>query len=150
MNQKLKKCSDCGELKRLFGHGRCTFCYKKHKAQTTKPKPKVAIKKKHVPTGEKELFEKIWNTRPRVCYVSKDRLLEPQASIFSHVLSKAANKYYKYKLNPENIVLLRPDLHLLYDFGTEEQRQKTGYTEGWQRLYELRDKLKEQYKSENG
>jgi hypothetical protein len=109
------------------------------------PKP-IANRKK---TGERALFESLWETRAKVSFLSgKDLSRTPDflmLNIFAHVLPKG--KYPKYRLNTKNIIFLDPDEHYLLDFGTEDQRQK--YAEenncDWDCIYNLAEKLKKEY-----
>jgi hypothetical protein len=68
-------------------------------------------------------------------------------NVFAHVLSKSQGKYHKFKLNPNNIVLLTPEEHYLYDMGTKEQREKYAKENkcDWDRLFDLAKKLKQDY-----
>ena len=55
------------------------------------------------------MFEAIWNDRPHVSEISGQRLIENPNDFhfywqFAHVLGKQA--YPRYKLNPENIMLM--------------------------------------------
>lgn len=115
-------------------------------------KKRSTIKAKIKPSGERTIFDLIWNTRDRISFVSGKSLQQYEGTdfypnLFAHVLSKAQNRYPKFKLYDRNIVLLTPDEHYLLDFGTEEQREK--YAEehncSWQPLYDLRDELKKNY-----
>ena len=95
------------------------------------------------------LFINILNTRKQVSFISGKSLSHiPIGSqfwfnLFAHVLSKAQNRYPKFKLNPENITLLTPEEHYALDFGTKEQR--LGIDADWDKLYKLRDSLKIKY-----
>lgn len=61
-------------------------------------------------TGEKELFFRIWEERPHYCFVTGQWLgHEPDIRMFAHVLPKGG--YPRYRLNPENIVLVKPEVH---------------------------------------
>lgn len=119
----------------------------------TQPKVKKTTKKpQYKASGERTLFDSIWSTRKRVSFVSGQELDKYNAlglylNMFAHVLSKAQNKYPKFKLYDKNIVLLTPDEHYLLDFGTNEQREKYAQENdcSWQPLYDLRDYLKEEY-----
>jgi len=64
-----------------------------------KPKKKYSFKKK--PTGEAQVFEKIWNERPHFCQICFTPIPEASPSNFMHVLAKGLNKYPKFKLNPQ-------------------------------------------------
>jgi len=159
-------CTECGEedyiVKRSPLHG--DFCKKCNDVRLTtknadKPKRK-RIKRVKNYTGERELFMDIWNDSKKCSFLSGKSLIhlanykdDPDRaglfySCFAHVLPKASNKYPLFRVNRANIVLLTPEEHNLLDFGTEEQRQK--YAEKndcrWKGIYELRERLKRQYK----
>ena len=105
------------------------------------------------------LFKQIWLYSNRRSFISGLHLRHLMntpyfLNIFAHVLSKKQYPYFKYYAG--NIVLLTPGEHGLFDQGTEEKRKKyaedfresTGGKQGvdWQRLYDLRERLKEEYK----
>ena len=63
--------------------------------------------------NQKQMFQQIWNDREHVSEVSGRPLL-PQGHPqwhwqFAHVLSKGA--FPRYKLNPDNIMLMLPEEH---------------------------------------
>lgn len=103
-----------------------------------KPKKKYSFKKK--PTGEKEVFEKIWAERPHFCQICFTPIPEPTPSNFMHVLAKGLNKYPKFKLNPQNIVMACSDCHHIWD----NARHKANAPE-WKWVHELELSLKQQY-----
>lgn len=139
---------------------------KRCKAHDTKTKSYSTFKKKpkNVPEAygfksEKELFLHIWENRERTCAISgqdlnrfdawKDGSSYQQSrfySMFAHCLNK--NQYKKFRLNPENVLLLHMDLHYLVDFGTIEQRNNTGLS--FSNFYDKQEQLKQQYKQEHG
>lgn len=145
MTPKKKTCKSCGKETYIWARGKCKYCDAKERPP--KPIKKQPIKWKHEPTGQKEVFEEIWEERPHRCFVSGDPIHEPKPENFAHVLAKGLNKYPKFKLYKKNIQLMLPHLHSLYDHGYEEQRQKSGHAEGWAKLYALRDELIEEYKN---
>lgn len=118
---------------------------------TFKPYPKPAPKEKKEKPKQYDLFLKMYNNGFNfVSFLTGRQVKERPGSLlfvncFAHVLPKGS--YTHYKMNPENIVILSPEEHHLFDFGSEEQRQK--YAEvnkcDWSGLYELRDRLKEKY-----
>ncbi len=114
-----------------------------------KPEKTVKVKKtyKYVkkPTGEKAVFESIWNERPHKCQVCGVAIKEPTPSNFAHVLPKAQNKYPKFKLNKQNIMLMCEDCHYTWDFKRGSIIQHG--IEKWIMLSDLEKSLKEQYKS---
>lgn len=99
-----------------------------------------------------KMFMEIWESIPpseRVCFVTGTDL-NPYANhkfhcLFQHVLRKGY--YTKWKLEPKNIVLLRPDVHTLIDQGTIEQRRSfckhTGHS--FEKYYEHKETLREEY-----
>lgn len=131
---KRKKCSEEGCERPVWARKKC----KVH----DKGKPKKSISKVKKNYGEKLVFEMIWNERPHVCFVSGRTLNEEaKAHYFAHVLSKGL--YPKFRLLKENIVLLHEDYHYAFDFQSEaKQRELPG---DWDKLYELREKLKQKY-----
>lgn len=92
-----------------------------------------------------ELFNHVWETSNKKCFVSGRDLTKVPAykwhNMFAHVLPKG--KYSKWKLNPVNIVVLHPDIHYLYDFGTIEQQNNSGYD--FEPLRKLKEQLKIEY-----
>lgn len=76
--------------------------------------------------NQTELFNFIWETRPRVSEVSGKPLPYPGHSqhhwIYAHILSKQA--YPRYRLHPENIILLTPDEHEIQETFLEFRERK--------------------------
>ena len=102
---------------------------------------------KRKPTGEKALFEEIWDERPRVSFLS-GKELDFSVSIFAHVLNK--KDFPKYRLYKKNIILLTPDEHFLLDMGTAAQREQYGIVNNcnYSKIEELRNLLKISYGKE--
>lgn len=95
--------------------------------QDEKPEKVIKAKKKYVykrkPTGEKELFLRIWASRMHVCINCGVGLgKEPKVGYFSHIKSKGA--YPELRLDETNIQLLCLPCHQAYDQGTKEQYNK--------------------------
>ena len=95
-----------------------------------------------------DMFREIWNEmpKPRVCPVSGMMLDHYEGKdnfhwLFAHVLPKG--KYPKAKLDKENIVVVHPKVHTLFDQGAEEQRAKFDWN--WDYLYKKREELKKKY-----
>ncbi len=71
------------------------------------PKPEKVIKEKKAykfkkkPTGEKNLFEKIWEERGPYSEISGQYLGEFNICYFAHILPKGKNKYPLFKLRPD-------------------------------------------------
>lgn len=105
--------------------------------------------------GQLKLFLSIWMEREHRSFISEITLrLRPGNNFwfnyFAHVIPKGL--YPSFKLNKENIVFLTPEEHNLYDFGTEDQRKKyvkkmaeKNINVNWEKLYQLRDRLKKKY-----
>ena len=93
------------------------------------------------------MFNYIWeNTENKRCFVSDAPLKEfygtnKWVNCFAHVIPKGL--YPRFKLNPQNIGLLNPDVHWLYDRGTEKQRLESGHN--FNPLYKLKEQLKQEY-----
>ena len=111
-----------------------------------------ARREKKSPTGEYAMFEEIWASREHKSFLSGQDVSKYYDSpmfvnLFAHVLSKAKNRYPEYKLYPENIALLTPKEHFLFDQGNEAQRQR--YAEenncSWKPLFDLKKALIERY-----
>ena len=133
-----KKCSEEGCDYPVWARGKCRI----HDKGKPKSKPKKA-------TGEKIVFEMIYEERPHISFISGLHV-DCIAHNFAHVLSKGS--YPKFRLRKDNIVFLTPEEHHLYDFGTEEDRvryvdrmKEDGIDVDWDKLYSLRDKLKLEY-----
>jgi hypothetical protein len=96
-----------------------------------KKKPKKA-------TGEKALFEEIWEERERVDFITGEPIMEATVQNFAHVLSKGA--YPQHRLNKENIVLLTAENH--------HKQHSLGLTrlvemdKRWSKFVELQERLK--------
>ena len=134
---KEPKCEICG------GKHNTAFCWQNRKPIKRKSKNKPAYGFKN----QVELFNYVWdNTEPRKCFVSGEDLnkyygTDRWYSCFMHILPKG--RFTHWRLNPENIRLGSPEVHHLFDQGTEEQRANSGYD--FRGLYELYDKLNKEY-----
>ena len=67
------------------------------------PPKRKPMKKVRKPSGQKQVFERIWNSRPHKCEVCDATILQPAPWNFSHLLPKGA--YPEYKLDERNVVL---------------------------------------------
>ena len=92
------------------------------------------------------MYEEIWSQRPHVSFISGLPLMGPECaawvSQFAHVIPKG--KYPQIKFNPEYIVLLTVDEHYAYDNLAKDQQIRFHPKADWGKLYELREKLKDQ------
>lgn len=103
-----------------------------------------------------ELFTDIWiNTKDKKCFVTGRALsgylyTEFWLNCFAHVLSK--NKYPEWRLKYENIVLLHPDVHFLYDNGTLDRilKYEKDNSCNFLGLFLLEKQLHEEYILETG
>ena len=100
------------------------------------------------------IFKQLWMRSNKKSFVSdlflrKYMATELALNCFAHVLAKGLNQYPYFKYYARNIVLLTPGEHALLDQGTEEARISYALdvkSADWQRLYDLREDLKEEYK----
>jgi len=121
----------------------------------------MALKRKK--TGEAILFKEILSERELRSFISNADLRPyvngvMHANMFAHVIPKngsvrlnfasKAQKDELLRLNKNNIVLLVPYEHQLFDHGTRKQREdyaaqkeKEGYIVDWEKLFELKEKL---------
>jgi len=98
------------------------------------------------PTGEKILFESIWNTRKRVSFLDGKPLGDcAYAWNFAHVLRKAKGHYPKFKLLDRNIILLTKGQHELYDENVRNPEFLIKKDARWQKIFELREELRNEY-----
>jgi len=109
------------------------------------PKPEKKIKAKkplskyRKPTGEKALFEEIWNERGPYSQINNEYLGEFNICFFSHILPKG--KYPKFRLKKQNVIIKSFDQH----FSWEHQKSTLINNPEWKWIFELQDSLKKQY-----
>ncbi len=100
------------------------------------------------------IFKQIWMRSNKKSFVSdlflrKYMTTDLAFNCFAHVLAKGLNQYPYFKYYAKNIVLLTPGEHALLDQGTEEARISYALdvkSANWQRLYDLGEELKVEYK----
>lgn len=100
------------------------------------------------------IFKQIWMRSDKKSFVSglflRKFMTGPLAfNCFAHVLAKGLNQYPYFKYYARNIVLLTPGEHALLDQGTEEARISYALdvkSANWQRLDDLKEELKVEYK----
>jgi hypothetical protein len=68
------------------------------------PKKFKTQKSNRQSTGQKELFQRIWNTRVHKCYLCSEYIPEMKSFCFAHILSKW--RYPEYKFEENNIALV--------------------------------------------
>lgn len=97
------------------------------------------VKVQKLPKGELQVFIEIWNERPHISEVSGIALKAFNVCNFSHILTKGA--YPGFRLKKENIVLKTFDEHQMWEF----QAHKLKELPEWKWVFELKQKLKEEY-----
>jgi hypothetical protein len=135
--------------------GICQYCnhenkQKKRKSEGKKP---MGYKYSRQKQGEVDIYEKVLENLPDYetrCFVCGIRVSVVTHNNMAHVLNK--NKYPKFRLNPDNYVILchrvvadadgNPGCHYRYDMTPHS----TLKGEGWERLFALREDLKAEYK----
>lgn len=148
---KLCKCG-CGREGYIWAHGMLKECYYKSKPQ--KQLVRTSLNKSFKPSGEGALMETLISTRPHTSFITGQEIININHNNCAHVLNK--KKYPEFRLYDKNIIFLDnryPCLeHHLYDNGTEEQRikyaeemKKGGIIVNWQKLYDLKQELMEEY-----
>ena len=144
MVRKKKICVECGSEEYIFSHGRCKSC-----ASRSYAKRSVNHKKKE-PTGEKGMFDEIWNERPHISFVSGADLevYSPSGrfpnlfyNCFSHMLPKG--RYERFRLFKRNVILITPQEHL--DWHSMSKDRLIEKDNRWIKVFELYDTLKEEY-----
>lgn len=106
-----------------------------------KKKEKKPYRYKRKATGEKEVFDIIWKERPHASQISGTKIKEPKPINFLHVLPKAQNKYPKFKLLKQNIVLGTDEEHHIWD----HNRKSVENDPKWKWMFELEASLKAKY-----
>lgn len=147
IKRKKKVCKVCLTEQYIYARGLCRKCYrppgKRLQSKQKKDKPAYGF------DSQKSLFIALWVRSDKKCMISGRPLqefwdTERFWSCFAHVLPKGA--YPNYKLNPENIWIVHPDIHALYDQGTEKQREESGYD--FAPLFAYKEALKQKYRNE--
>ncbi len=142
MFYKLSKCKLCIDNNdKPTVKGLCQYHYWGEKRKTYKKK--ISVRK---PTGELALFKKLYSERERVCYLTgvglnkyhNTRLFH---NLFHHVLPKGL--YPKYRLKPENIIMLLPDVH--NDIEVMAPSDLLTKYPKYEKLLKLKDTLKKEY-----
>ena len=111
------------------------------------PKPEKVEKAKKVykfkskPTGEYALFQEIWEERGPYSQISGEFLGEFNICFFSHILPKGQNKYPKFKLKKENVVIKSFDEH----YNWEHNKKSLVGDPLWLWVFDLEDSLKMEY-----
>ena len=101
------------------------------------------IQKARKPTGELKLFLKIYAERKGICEVTGE-YLQFNPSCFAHILAKGP--YPGFRLNPDNIIMVKEDIHRLYD-QSDKATLLAKYPEAIV-IYDKKNKLRYQYYNE--
>ena len=84
----------------------------------SQPKLKTGLKQKaKEPTGELKFFKEIFIERNGLCEITGAKI-EFHPISFMHMLSKGA--YPKFRLKKENVMMVIPNIHHVYDNGNRE------------------------------
>jgi 5-methylcytosine-specific restriction endonuclease McrA len=108
-------------------------------------KKKGLIKKasslKRKPTGEAQVFKRIWDTRDHNCQICGVYLKEGKASNFSHLLPKG--KFPEFRLDEDNIWIKCDDCHDRWHIWGNALRTSskwakffTAYDDLWEKAHE--------------
>lgn len=140
-------------------HHQKLYHHKKSNKSSVATQSKIKITNKYNHLGFKsqiELFKYIWG-RKRKCYVTGEDLEKynggPQfLSLFAHILSKAQNKHPEFKFYINNIVLVSPRVHELFDKGSLDQILKfeAQHDCSFRILFELEQDIYNEYVSSFG
>lgn len=112
----------------------------KSNSSTRENKNKRRIRK---PTGEYQLFLKLYAIRNGRCEITNEQI-PFNVSSFAHILSKGA--YPRYRLNPDNIIMVKTRIHELYDNSSKEKLLNEFPAAIV--IYDKKNKLKYQYYNE--
>jgi len=150
-----KKCIEPNCTNNQFGGGYCLYHQYRRKSGTkTKCKGKTIRKKtkvvKNAYFGFKtqiEMFDCIWEKQPHVCWLTGRPLQykkgdDKWVNQMAHVLRKGTYTYFK--LNPNNIRLLLPEIHDLVDNFKEEYRE-IYYWVDFDKWFRLQDEMRIEY-----
>lgn len=152
-------CSNCHKTDQLIcvKAGYCQKCNYEKKQEDKKLRRTSGTSKNRIPiqsnffktkgsTGEKETFRKVAETQEHKCYVCGKQLGELTVSNFAHILPKALNKYPLFKLNIDNIFLFCHDSYGSCHHRFDKMPRSTLTEPMWNKVFELEEKLKEEYK----
>ena len=131
LKPKKGRCKDCNRETLLIA-GRCKTHYWLYRK---------SLKKEKSGRDLLSFYKEIWQERQRLSYLSGEPLYEFNVSCFAHVVRKSRRSDLIY--NKENIVLLTPYEHHLFDNGTHAQREIYAQKKGcnWLTLYDLQEIL---------
>ena len=92
---------------------------------------------KRKPTGEKEVFRRIWESEPHNCITCGVHIKEARAINFSHLLPKGT--YPELRLDPRNIVLQCGECHQrwhIYHSSLRDSKKWSKFFNKYDTLYE--------------
>jgi hypothetical protein len=105
--------------------------------------------------GEWEMFQYIWDTRVHKCFVTGESLDRYEGTdlfpnLFAHILRKSL--YKEFRLNINNISLVKPEVHHHFDNATLDSILKfeAQHKCSFRGLFELETILYNEYKKEFG
>jgi len=149
-------CKECGHNTLIVVKAMlCGPCNHKLKQSKKKSAGKKISGYKYTkePTGEKDVFHAVLDNLDEFetrCFVCKVRVPVVTHHNMAHILSKG--KYPLFRLNPDNIKILChrfiadengfQGCHFSYDMKPHSELKG----EGWERLFKLREDLKQEYK----
>lgn len=154
-------CKNCNRYP-VFGGGMCLYCqYMRTDKKPTKIRPRKKQKEQYGFKSQPEVFENVWNKYEdergfHYCWltgVQIDRFWgnSRESWMFAHVLPKG--RFPKWKLNPDNIRLLHPDVHTLVDNYTSDMENETHELDGratkinFKRWFNLQNELRRRYET---
>lgn len=154
-----KTCNHEGCENPIWSKGMCKWHVPKKKSKTSalKPRNKSVEYKGLNDLGvdkEVELYKILWENEEHISFLSGKPIPIKEGSsfwynIFAHVLAKGKAMYPNFKLYSKNIVFLTPEEHFLLDHSSEDKREQYAKENNcsWDKLYELKEELKEEYKT---
>lgn len=156
MKQKQKKCGVCEkEFPKLWKSktrttpAMCQSCWARFsaaqsddlgKGDTTPIRRSTIAQKPRKATGELKLFMKIFAERKGMCEIT-GKQIPFDVKNFAHILSKGA--YGSFRLNPDNIIHVLPEIHDLYD--NSDKETLLSRFPGAAIIYEKKDELRYKY-----
>jgi len=117
------------------------------KIKSRSDKPKKESKSFFPFKNQVEVFNYLWEMEEHTCWLTGISIHSQKngnkwVNCFAHVLPKGAYTYWK--LNPDNIRLLHPEIHELVDNYKEEYEEKYPNVD-FRKWFDLQDKMKEEY-----
>jgi len=145
-------CTQCNKDEQLIvvKKGYCQKCNYDLKQVKKKSEGKsIAKKPSFKATGEKDVFHVVLDSfgdDPITCFVCGKRLSITTHHNFAHILRKG--RYERFRLNPDNIRIMCYNIqgtgcHSVFD---NNPRSDIINKPEWQKVFELEEKLKEEYK----